>query len=99
MEYQVYERVKTLLEETNTAYDLFASAHVNADFAEFASMSLSDFKSALSRPELTARQLRRLLRDARTLHKMEPPKTCWAGFMAAYVTSSANTNKIDVVSS
>lgn len=92
MDYSIHARIKRLLEETNDAYGLCASTHMNADFAEFASMSLSDFKRALRDPDLTARRLRRMLRDGCERHKSLAPKSCWSTFMAAYVSSEVSND-------
>lgn len=86
------KKVKSVLEETNAAYDICSYAHLNADYAEFASMSLIEFKDALRNPDLTARQLRRALRDGDSEHRQVSPKSCWATFMASYVSKAVNRN-------
>jgi hypothetical protein len=93
--------VGKLIEETNDAYRLYSKAqHVNADFAEFASLSLRDFKHKLQAPNLTARNLRHLIRagmkhhtamnGASLCHEADP--AAWVNFMSHYVTQNANAN-------
>ncbi len=92
----VYNRIKNLIEETN---DAFASCRgsVNSDYAEFATMSLADFKNALQDPRLTRDDLMKILRTGTTEHKSADPESCWATFMAHYIARGANknTSKVD----
>lgn len=85
----IYNSIKSLIEETNDAYSICRGA-VNADYAEFATMSISDFKRALQDPRLTRSQLTQLLRTGGAEHKVEDPESCWATFMAHYIARSAN---------
>jgi len=61
MRENIHYRIKNLLEETHDVFEDCAGG-VNADYAAFASLSLSDFKSLLDNPELTGKELRRILR-------------------------------------
>ncbi len=89
----MHHRIKRLIEETNDAYDICAvSEHINADYAEFASLSISEFKDALSNPELTRRQLVKMLRKGNHKHKNISPKSCWATFLAHYINTVSNGN-------
>jgi len=86
-------RVRGLIQETSSAYELYHSAgYANSDFAEFASMSISDFKSALRNPNLTPRQLRQLLRHGNSAHRDMAPQSCWASFLADYIADTSNNN-------
>ena len=86
-------RLRGLIQETSSAYELYHKAgYVNSDFAEFASMSIADFKAALRDPNLTRRQLRQLLRHGNSAHRDMAPKSCWASFLANYIASTANGN-------
>lgn len=91
MNASVYNRIKSLIEETNGAFSECRGA-VNADYAEFATMSLPDFKTALQDPRLSADNLIEMLRKGATEHRSEDPESCWATFMAHYVARAANKN-------
>lgn len=89
----VHRCVKALIEETNDAYGMFtAHGNMNGDYADFASLSLSQFKAALRKPEMTRRELVRLLRKASNSHKDVSPDACWANFMAGYMAKTSNSN-------
>lgn len=87
----VYNNIKSLIEETNDAF-FTCRGSINTDYAEFATMSLSDFKRALKDPRLTRDDLIGMLRNGATEHKTEDPESCWSTFMAHYVARSANKN-------
>lgn len=89
----IHLRIKTLLEETSDAYDI-AGANGNGDYADFASMSLPEFKQVLNRSNLTGQELQRILRHGFASHRREAPKDCWATFMARYVETNANLNSV-----
>ena len=91
MNKSVHYRIKILIEETN---DAFSSCNgcVNADYAEFATLALSEFKHVLRTPCLTRRQLTKMLRSGMLKHKDIDPEGCWSTFMAHYVTQTANKN-------
>lgn len=88
----LYSRIKSLIEETNDAYSICRGA-INADYAEFATMSLSDFKKALNDQRLTREDLAGMLRSGGAEHKTVDPESCWATFMAHYIARSANKNE------
>ena len=90
MSKQVHKRIKRLLEETNDAYTL--DGYLNADYPEFAGLSISEFKAILKSPDLTRRQLVRMLRKGSTKHRDISPKSCWATFLANYVNNVSNTD-------
>lgn len=87
----IHTNIKSLIEETNSAYGICRGA-VNADYAEFATMSLPDFKRALRNPRLTRDDLIGMIRNGSTEHKSEDPNSCWSTFLAHYVARSANKN-------
>lgn len=91
MSQTVHLRMKHLIEGTHEAFESYGS--VNADFAEFAAMALSEFKSALDKPDLTGRELRQAIRKAQSTHREVDPQACWATFMAQYVSSNVNANR------
>ncbi|MBX2835156.1 MAG: hypothetical protein KTR28_09325 [Micavibrio sp.] len=83
--------VKLLLDETVDAFSSYN--YGNADFAAFASMVLHDFQSVLQRPELTAKELRVLLRQGQREHREnETHDNGWSVFMANYVSQNVNAN-------
>lgn len=82
-------RIKDLVEETNTAFEQEAGT-MNMDYAAFASLALPDFKNALQNPELSAAELRQMIRRGSQSHKQKNPQGCWATFMAHYITQNAN---------
>lgn len=87
----VYNRIKSLIEETNGAFFECRGA-INTDYAEFATMSLTEFKNALQDPRLSADGLVSLLRKGATEHRSADPESCWATFMAHYIARTANRN-------
>ena len=92
MNISIHHRIKILIEETNDAFSSCGS--VNTDYAEFATLSLSEFKNALSNPRLTPRQLTQLLRTGMTQHRaVADPESCWATFMAHYIAQTANNRQ------
>lgn len=87
MSVSVHQRIRVLLEQTNEAFSCYDA--VNADFAEFATLALSDFKDALKNPQLTRRQLTGMLRGGMTKHG-DRESGSWSAFMALHVASAAN---------
>ena len=51
----IYSRIKILIEDTNDAFSAYGS--LNTDYAEFATLSLADFKSILNKPDMTKDEL------------------------------------------
>lgn len=94
----VHGRIKRLIEDTDDAYRMLSSGGVNADYAEFAALSLSAFKEALGRPDLTEGELIGLLRQGRARHKSLTPRSCWSSFLAAYIRNRANNSGVAAIS-
>lgn len=92
----VHERIKHLIEGTHEAFESYGA--VNTDYAGFAAMAIAEFKDALANPELTAHELRAILRKGSTLHGAENTEESWAGFMARYVARSSNNNVAAAIS-
>ena len=94
MEHTIHQRIRVLIEETNDAFSSYGS--MNGDYADFATLALSDFKTILSDPSLTRTQLKTMIRDSMTKCRNSEPECndteCWANLMARYVTKSANSN-------
>ena len=82
------DQIKDLIEKTNDAFKNCDS--VNMDYAEFASLALSDFKEILKNPYLTGRDLRRIIRKEHNNHKASNPQSCWATFVAGHIAQSSN---------
>ncbi len=87
----VHHRVKDIIEETNHAFSCCRGS-LNIDYAEFAAMSLRDFKKALHNQSLTDQQLMSMLRAASAKHKENNPEGCWSSFLAGYVARSSNND-------
>lgn len=87
----IHARIQNLIEGTHEAFEQTHGA-VNIDYAGFAAMALSEFKDALANPELTAHELRAILRKGSASHRTENSEEAWPSFMARYVAHSANTN-------
>ena len=84
------KQIKRLIQQTNDVFE--NSGGVNTDYADFATIALSDFKSLLGNPDLTDRQLKRLIRHASTQYRENSPSNSWSSFTAHYINSQANTN-------
>ena len=95
MNVSVHQRIRTLIEETNDAF-CDSEGAINADYAEFATLALADFKSVLSAPKLTKQELIDLLRTAMHKHKDKDPLN-WAAFMAYHIASTANKSHMGAV--
>ncbi|MEM7679876.1 MAG: hypothetical protein AAF182_02605 [Pseudomonadota bacterium] len=89
MSSSIHGRIKNIIEETNYAFS-YCRGSLNIDYAEFAAMSLFDFKSALHNPNLTGPELMSILRDAAAQYKNTDPNGCWASFIAQYIERSSN---------
>lgn len=93
MSVSVHYRIKELIEQTREAFEIFSSSdHVNSDYAEFAAMSLEEFRAALGMPELTDAQLIKMLRKGRNKYRKGTSRDRWPMFLAGYVTNKANGN-------
>ena len=86
--------VHEVIEETQAAFTAYSDYdYMNADFANFASMSLGRFKDALKRPDLTGEDLENWLRKGMLSHRQEnQAQSCWTTFMARYVSKASNGN-------
>lgn len=91
MNVSVHQRIRILIEETNDAYSCCGT--VNADYAEFAALALSDFKSALRSPHLTGEELTEILRRAMIKH-CDKDDVSWSAFVANHVARAVNGNVI-----
>lgn len=87
-----YTRVQALLHDTNDAF-LSCEGAMNTDYAEFASLSIADFRHVLKKPDLKRHELAIILRKSmqRTCKKSSDP-LLWPIFMAKYTQRSSNTN-------
>lgn len=92
MSSSIHGRVKAIIEETNYAFS-YCRGSLNIDYAEFAAMSLFDFKNALHNPNLTGDELMALLRNAAAQYKTTDPNGCWATFLAQYISRGTNNTK------
>lgn len=85
--------VRKVLEDTGYAYTLSCEAHINSDYADFASsQALDSFKSALKNPNLTYDDLCAILRKASSRASSRQCKTPWSMFMANYISKHCNSN-------
>lgn len=91
MSNSIHGRVKQIIEETNYAF-AHCRGSLNVDYAEFATLSLTEFKSALRNPNLTSLELVSLLRMASSQYKVKDPNGCWSTFLASYISQSSNNN-------
>ncbi len=87
MSLSVHQRIRILIEQTNDCFTCYDT--VNADFAEFATLALADFKEALKNPNLTRGQLTQMLRRGMQKHQDKEPAS-WSTFMAAHIARAAN---------
>ncbi len=90
MTFSTHTRIQALIEETNDAFTT-CYGHMNADYAEFATLALSDFKSVLSQPSLTGSELKRMLRHSMTECRGQDPRN-WAALMAQHIARALNQN-------
>lgn len=88
--------LELLIEDISYAYSIYTTQGCsNSDFAEFAGLSVDQFKRTLRRPDLTARQLRRLVRRGCQSHRSQNPAHGWSGYIAGYISDTANINLFD----
>ena len=90
MTLNVHTRIQTLIEETNDAFTT-CYGHMNGDYAEFATLALSDFKSVLAQPTLTGSELKRMLRRGMSECRGQDPRN-WAALMAQHIARALNQN-------
>ncbi len=90
---RIRKEILYIIEETSSAYHSFSQhSYMNADFADFASMALGQFRNALRDPELTREKLEQILRKGMKKHKANDPDGSWTQFMASYLSKATNTN-------
>lgn len=88
--------LELLIEDMSYAYSIYTTQGcTNSDFAEFAGLSLDQFKRTLKRPGLTARQLRRLIRRGNDAHRTLNPAHAWSDYVANYISDTANIDLFD----
>ena len=93
MAHEDQEMIRGLIQETSSAYDLYHECgSANGDYADFATLSIGDFKSVLRDPNLTRRKLSKWLRRGTSEHRDNAPKSCWASFVAGYISDVSNGN-------
>lgn len=99
MSKSIHSELLSVIEETGDAYRTFSDYHhANTDFAEFAGMSLPQFKQALRTPDLTEEDLQSLLRRGMSRHRTSGvPEKGWSAFMASYVTTAVNQKAFEIV--
>jgi len=88
MAHSIYGRVQALIEETNDAFQS-CDGCVNTDYAGFASMAISEFKTALQTPDLRRRDLVRMLRKSMSQVRADDPMR-WSALMAQQLKKAAN---------
>ncbi len=89
MSISIHQGIRVLIEQTSDAFSNYDS--VNADYAEFATLAVSDFRAALKNPALTRSQLARMLRRGMIGH-WDRDSDSWASFMAQHIAGAANTD-------
>lgn len=90
MPHRTQQKIKQLIQQTNTVFE--NSGGVNTDYADFATIALQDFREMLGNPDLTDRELKRLIRHASSRYREENPEHSWSAFIAHYINRQANTN-------
>lgn len=85
-------RITGLIQETSNAYTLYhESGYANGDYADFATLSIEEFQGLLRDPNLTRRRLSKLLRRGTSEHRNHAPASCWATYLADYISEVSNT--------
>ncbi|MFK7839908.1 MAG: hypothetical protein AB8B83_06200 [Bdellovibrionales bacterium] len=91
MAYRTQTEIKRLIQQTNDVFE--NSGGVNTDYADFAAtIALSDFRALLGNPDITDRQLKRLIRIACKRYSNEQIEMSWSAFTAQYINKKANTD-------
>ena len=90
MQCKTQKQIKMLIQQTNTVFENCGG--VNTDYADFATIALQDFRNMLGNPDLTDRELKRLIRKASARYRNENPEPSWSAFTASYINKRANTN-------
>ena len=69
------------------------SGGVNTDYADFAAtIALADFRALLGNPDITDRQLKRMIRHACKNYSKDKTPVSWSAFTAQYIHMKANEN-------
>ncbi len=90
---QIKRDVRKVIEEIDTAYHEFSDYnYMNADYADFAGMAISQFQDAMQSPDLTREELQGLLRKGLINHKARANDVSWTKFVASYMAKSSNIN-------
>lgn len=85
--------IKNLIMQISDAYYIFSETGTgNTDYADYACQALQDFQKLLGCPHMTHKELSMLLRQGSYAHKYGAPGTCWASFLADYMSEAANSN-------
>ncbi len=94
MENIIRRDIKNVIEEIHEAYKEFSNySYMNADYADFANMAISQFREAMRAPELTREELKDLLRKGMISHRMcNHKKDNWTKSVASYMAKVSNTN-------
>ena len=96
MAHKVQTQIKHLIQQTNDVFE--NSGGVNTDYADFAAtIALSDFRSLLGNPDITDRQLKRLIRIACKRYCKDTTPVSWSAFTAQYINEKANGNALQTV--
>lgn len=92
MDNTMHKALRSVIEETDEAYRSYFDYNTpNTDFAEFAGLALTQFKSAMRSPDLTSEDLQQLLRSGMSNHRSSGgTDKGWSSFMASYVTRAVN---------
>lgn len=99
MDNVMHVALRSVIEETGDAYRHFSDYHTaNTDFAEFAGMAISQFKTALGNPDLTREDLQLMLRRGMLTHRTSGgSEQGWSAFMTKYVTGAVNDGAFEPV--
>ena len=79
----------------SVAYQEFSDWHcMNADYADFASIAIGEFRDALRDPELTREDLKYMLRRGMNKHRNRNSQVSWTKYVASYMARSSNANSL-----
>lgn len=94
MENTIKRDVRNVIEEIDAAYQEFSNYnYMNADYADFANMAISQFRDAMRTPELTREELKDLIRKGMIKHRMRNHEDDnWTKSVASYMAKASNAN-------
>ncbi len=93
MNEKIKNNIRYVIEELDTAYNNCIECNgVNADYASFAGMAISQFQDAMGDPNLTREKLELLLRKGIKKHKAKREGGSWTRFVASYMAKASNNN-------